>query len=95
MTETELLVDCLRRLETSGIAYTDLFGQAAWIATAEDVLLHKLRWHTISPTERQLTDARGIVAVSGYALDRHYLHHWAKQIGVMDLLAPMFEELNR
>jgi len=41
-----------------------LFGQPARIATAEDVLLHKLRWHTISPTDRQLTDVRGILAVS-------------------------------
>jgi hypothetical protein len=74
---------------------TELFGQAAWLATAEDVLLHKLRWHTISPTDRQLTDARGIVAVSGDALDRNYLSHWASQIGVTNLLTPMLDEMNR
>lgn len=47
-----------------------LIDQAAWIAAAEDVLLNKLRWHTISPTDRQLTDARGIHLVSGDDMNR-------------------------
>lgn len=63
-----------------------LFNQPAWIAAAEDVLLHKLRWHKMSPTDRQLTDARGILIVSGDTLDQAYMEHWAKQIGVIDLL---------
>ena len=54
-----------------------LFDQPAWIAAPEDVLLHKLRWHTISPTDRQLTDARGIFLISGADLDRKYMDHWA------------------
>ncbi|MGB7328267.1 MAG: hypothetical protein WBD31_25550 [Rubripirellula sp.] len=68
-----------------------LFDQNAWIATAEDVLLHKLRWHTISPTDRQLTDARGIYLVSGDELDQDYLMHWAEQIGVVELLQSVLE----
>lgn len=67
-----------------------LFDQAAWIATAEDVLLHKLRCHTISPTDRQLTDARGIQLVSGDELDRDYLILWAERIGVVELLESVF-----
>ncbi len=63
-----------------------LFEQPAWIAAPEDVLLHKLRWHQISPTDRQLTDARGIFLVSGDELDRNYLTHWAKKIDVSNLL---------
>ncbi|MEM6468431.1 MAG: hypothetical protein AAF802_02595 [Planctomycetota bacterium] len=64
-----------------------LFDQLAWIAASEDVLLHKLRWHLMSPTDRQLSDARGIFLVSGDVLDRDYLDYWAKQIGVDDLLS--------
>lgn len=63
-----------------------LYDQSAWIATAEDVLLHKLRWHKMSPTERQLSDARGIQHISGSELDRAYMEHWAARIGVTDLL---------
>jgi hypothetical protein len=68
-----------------------LFDQPAWIAAPEDVLLHKLRWHEISPSDRQITDARGIFLVSGDDLDRDYMNHWAEQIGVTDLLRSVLD----
>jgi hypothetical protein len=34
--------------------HTTLFGEPAWIATAEDVILHKLVWNRSSPSDRQL-----------------------------------------
>ena len=40
-----------------------LFGEPAWIATAEDVILHKLVWNRITPSDRQMGDAAGVVAV--------------------------------
>lgn len=52
---------------------TTVFGEPAWISTAEDVILHKLVWNRISPSERQLGDAAGIVAVQADALDPDYL----------------------
>jgi len=54
-------------------AQVTLFGEPAWIATAEDVILHKLVWNRISPSDRQLGDAAGVVAVQGDALDKVYL----------------------
>lgn len=65
-----------------------LFGEPAWIATAEDVILHKLVWNKITPSERQLGDAAGIVAVQNENLDKAYLEKWAGEIGVVN-------ELNR
>jgi hypothetical protein len=59
-----------------------LFGQPAWIGTAEDVLLHKLYWNQITPSERQLGDAAGIVSVQGNALDKNYLRRWANELAV-------------
>ena len=59
-----------------------LFGEPAWIATAEDVVLHKLIWNRLSPSERQLGDAAGVVAVQADALDRNYLKQWAQKLGV-------------
>src|SRR2546428_9012470 len=50
-----------------------LFGESAWVATAEDVILHKLCWNRITPSERQLGDAAGVVAVQATALDKGYL----------------------
>jgi hypothetical protein len=63
-----------------------LFGEPAWISTAEDAILHKLYWHSLTPSERQLGDAAGVVAVQGNALDAGYLRQWAKEIGVTETL---------
>ena len=63
----------------------------AWIATAEDVVLHKLYWNRLTPSERQIGDAAGVVVVQGEALDRGYLRQWAAHLEVLstveDLLA--------
>jgi len=66
-----------------------LFGEPSWIATAEDVILHKLYWNSITPSERQLGDAAGVVAVQAAALDVTYLRRWAAELGV----APVLEDL--
>jgi hypothetical protein len=63
-----------------------LFGEPAWICTAEDVILHKLLWHGISPSDRQLGDAAGVVAVQGDGLDGNYLRQWAKELKVANEL---------
>jgi hypothetical protein len=63
-------------------AHVTLFGEPAWITTAEDSILHKLVWNRITPSDRQLGDAVGVFAVQGEKLDRAYLHKWAEQLGV-------------
>ncbi|MGA9453092.1 MAG: hypothetical protein WBW41_17315 [Verrucomicrobiia bacterium] len=57
-----------------------LFGEPAWIATAEDVILHKLIWNRITPSDRQLGDAAGVVAVQADALDKNHLRQWANEL---------------
>jgi hypothetical protein len=61
-----------------------LFGEPAWIATAEDVILHKLLWNAITPSDRQLSDAAGVVAVQADALDRSYLQQWARELKLVN-----------
>lgn len=61
-----------------------LLGEPAWIATAEDVVLHKLVWNRMSPSERQLGDAVGIVAVQAESLDKCYMRQWAPQLNVAE-----------
>ena len=63
-------------------AQVTLFGEPAWISTAEDVILHKLVWNRISPSDRQLGDAAGVVAVQADALDKDYLKQWARELGL-------------
>jgi hypothetical protein len=57
-----------------------LFGEPAWISTAEDVILHKLLWNRITPSDRQLGDAAGVIAVQADALDKNYLKQWAREL---------------
>jgi hypothetical protein len=64
-----------------------LFGEPGWITTAEDCLLHKLIWNKITPSDRQLGDAAGIVAVQLEKLDRVYVKEWAQILGVSAELA--------
>jgi hypothetical protein len=60
--------------------HVTLFGEPAWVATAEDVILHKLVWNRISPSDRQLGDAAGVMAVQAEALDKNYLKQWAREL---------------
>src|ERR1043166_2484677 len=59
-----------------------LFGEPAWISTAEDVILHKLFWNRITPSDRQLADAAGVVAVQGDMLDKNHLRQWARELNL-------------
>lgn len=61
-------------IEVGDLAFT--------IATPEDVLIAKLEWMKISPSERQLQDAVGIVTVQGKGLDRSYVEKW---VATLDL----------
>jgi hypothetical protein len=63
-----------------------VFGVESWIATPEDVILHKLYWNRLNPSDRQLADASGIVAVQQDKLDKTYLRTWASQLNVSTIL---------
>jgi hypothetical protein len=63
-----------------------ILGVQAWIATPEDVILHKLLWNARSPSERQLGDAAGVAAVQRDGLDRLYLRRWATELQVLEAL---------
>ena len=61
-------------------------GERTWIATAEDVILHKLYWDSLTPSERQISDAAGVVAVQSDSLDPAYLQQWAGELRVSEKL---------
>jgi len=63
-----------------------IFKVPAWIATAEDIILHKLYWDKISSSERQRGDVAGVFAVQKDSLDEAYLRNGAKELGVENSL---------
>lgn len=72
-----------------------LFGTEAWIATAEDIILHKLYWDKLSPSERQRADAAGVYVVQGERLDREYLRAWSRELDVEPTLEQLFAGILR
>ena len=58
------------------------------IASAEDILLAKLEWYRLGNevSERQWRDVLGILKVQGENLDFPYLHRFAKELEVEELL---------
>jgi hypothetical protein len=62
--------------------HVTLFGEPAWITTAEDSISHKLLWNRITPSDRQLGDAAGVVAIQSEKLDLAYLKKWAELLSV-------------
>lgn len=65
-----------------------------WIASAEDTILAKLEWFRMGgeTSERQWRDVLGVMKVQDDLLDLAYLHLWAREIGVADLLERALDE---
>jgi hypothetical protein len=62
--------------------------QVIHLATPEDTILAKLRWHQKGggASGRQLEDVAGVIKVQGARLDLAYLREWAGRLNVGDLL---------
>ena len=63
------------------------WGCSAWVATAEDMIVQKLRWGR----GRDVEDARNILLVQGNGLDFAYIEKWCAAHGTLERL----EELRR
>lgn len=50
------------------------------VAKPEDVLIAKMEWTKISPSERQMQDAAGILIVQGTQLDIQYVEKWVREL---------------
>ena len=63
-------------------------GIQLFVARPEDVLISKLEWARMGSSDRQISDAAGILRVQGQHLDLDYIEHWIDELGLVD-------ELNR
>lgn len=67
----------------------------AWVKSAEDTVLRKLEWFRSGGefSERQWRDVLGILMTAGEALDDEHLEHWARKLGVSDLLQQAWQRV--
>ena len=73
----------------------DWEGRAAWIATAEDAIVTKLRWSSSVGREKDFVDARNVIAAQYDYLDWPYIESWCDQHGSRQLLEKIRSELRR
>ncbi len=62
----------------------DLLGTAAFVATAEDLVIAKLEWASASGSDRQLDDVAGILAIAP-SLDIAYIERWVRALDLEDV----------
>jgi hypothetical protein len=69
-------------------------SEGFWVmmGSPEDVLLHKVYWDHLMPSERQLRDAQGILSVLEEKLDVAYIEKWAKDLGIKDSIQRLLAE---
>jgi hypothetical protein len=70
----------------------NLHGRAVPVASAEDVILTKLEWNRISPSERQVRDALNVAVAQWPRLGRDYLRTWAADLGVTEALGELLHQ---
>lgn len=69
----------------------DLEGHPLPMATAEDIILTKLEWNRITPSERQVQDALNVAVAQWPQLDQAYLRKWAPALAVSDDLDELLQ----
>lgn len=69
-------------------------GATLAISSAEDNILHKLRWYEKGnrTSDQQWRDVLGVLKVSGDELDVEYLRKWSRHLGFPSLLEEAFED---
>jgi hypothetical protein len=53
-----------------------VFGRDAFVATAEDTIVTKLRWAHQGQRAKDVEDVRNVIAVQGTTLDWEYVRRW-------------------
>jgi hypothetical protein len=64
----------------------DILGRTASIASAEDMIVTKLRWAQLGNRHKDVDDARNIIAVRDHDLDWPHIRRWCAEHGTLDLL---------
>jgi hypothetical protein len=63
-----------------------LLKRDAFVASAEDMVITKLRWIAEADRSKDREDSRNILAVRGAELDWAYLRRWSNEHGTGALL---------
>jgi len=62
-------------------------GVQAWLPTAEDVIVQKLRWSVRAKRPKDFSDACEVIEVQAGNLDWLYIEKWCAELGATEALA--------
>jgi hypothetical protein len=81
---------CASEFSRRGRKFVPILKREAWLPTAEDVVVQKIRWGR----SKDLDDARDVLAVQGpETLDMTYIESWCVTHGTTERLASILESL--
>lgn len=63
-----------------------LLGRTVYAATAEDIIINKLRWSRLARRRKDVEDVQNIIAVRAPELDWDYIHTWCDRHGTRAIL---------
>lgn len=71
-------------------------GQELFVASAEDIILEKLRWYELGEriSDRQWNDVLGVIQVKNDQLDKRYMADKAIKMGIDELLKKAIDAAN-
>jgi hypothetical protein len=61
-------------------------GQKVYFISAEDLILSKLQWYKLSPSEKHMDDIKSVIKISGNVLDKKYLKLWIKKLDLEQII---------
>ena len=70
-----------------------ILGHRAWVPTAEDVVITKLRWAVHGRRAKDADDARNVLALRGEDLDWPYIDRWCETHGTAEDLHRLRQSL--
>ncbi|MCL2641582.1 MAG: hypothetical protein FWD53_12100, partial [Phycisphaerales bacterium] len=68
-------------------------GRNIFVATAEDVVITKLRWSKQGRRTKDIDDVRNVLAVQHGKLDMNYIRQWCQQHGTSELLETTLQSI--
>jgi hypothetical protein len=91
----ELSSDEHDQLRFSRRVVVEVLGRRTSIATVEDMIITKLRWSQHAGREKDISDARNLIAVQLDQIDWAYVEQWCERHGTRQLLDRLRSECAR
>ncbi len=66
--------------------YKKIDDKKVCFSSPEDLILSKLRWYKISPSDRHIDDIKSVLKISAKILDRKYLKKWIKRLELEEII---------